>query len=524
MPKLFANFLWGFDGSRQSMLVESGNVVWRGPAEQAPKAQETQDLAGRYLLPAFVDAHCHILPTGLNMRKLDLSACAAQSEVLEAVAQRAKAQPDGWLLAVWYDQTKFQNGEHITAQQLDAIEKDRPILLQHTNGHAGIANTKALQLAGVVPAEQDPPDGAFGRDASGNLSGLVLESAFDRLRTAPPTPSVEEMTQAILLAGESMSSFGIVLAADMSTGAIEMDRELEAYARAANLGCKIKTRLYLQHSGYFRATPERKQALREAIQRLQTDRCRIAGVKIFSDGAIGAGTAAIYGTYTGDDSNSRTSGRLIYPPERLQSMIRRADEEGFQVAVHAIGDYAADQVMDAFQPLAGAQHHRIEHAMLLSDEQVGRLAKLRCHVVMQPEFLMRLGHTYRRQLGPERASRLKRIASLTRAGAKVAISSDRPVVPGDPWDGIRTASQRPEGFDQEENVSLKTAIEMATVHAAAATEEATGYATLMPGSDADFQVLPADPMRASSAPVEIFVAGDRISDMSGRKQIEYNPR
>jgi hypothetical protein len=206
------------------------------------------------------------------------------------------------------------------------------------------------------------------------------------------------------------------------------------------------------------------------------DRFRIAGIKIFADGAIGSATAAIYGKYSGvptkgpvltrkggtllevADDGREVSGQLIYSPDRLKSMIRTAHDAGNQVSVHTIGDYATDLVMDGMEGLTHDLPHRIEHAMLLSDAQIDRMANLGVFCTMQPEFLIRFAHAYRAQLGPQRSAKLKRFRSVLDAGIPLSFSSDRPIVAGDPVDGIRTAVNRPFGFDASENVSLREAL------------------------------------------------------------------
>jgi len=162
---------------------------------------------------------------------------------------------------------------------------------------------------------------------------------------------------------------------------------------------------------------------------------------------------------------------LIYSPERLKEMVRIADQAGFSIAIHSIGDYSTDLVMDAFESLPDPRKHRIEHAMLLSDAQIERLGKLGCFCTMQPEFLMRFGHSYLRQLGPVRASKLERFRSVKDAGIPLSLSSDRPIVAGDPRDGVKMAHQRPEAFDSSENLTLEEAIDGYTTRAAEPTND-----------------------------------------------------
>ncbi len=508
MPSLITNFTWALTGEPQEMLVDGGRVLWRGSSYSGERPPSVQNLEGKRLLPSFIDAHCHILPTGLDLQKLNLASCASHEEVLDAVRGRLGELDDHqWLLAVGYDQTQFPNGVHITRDQLDTVSASQPILLRHFNGHAGIANSAALTAAGITDHEADPSGGTFERDASGRMTGVLLEMANEIVAHAVPTPTLDEMVDGILKAGERMSSLGIACASDMMTGRFHLLRELEAYRIAAEKGCKIRTRLYIQWAEMFGPKAAPTQVIKDLISELKHGSCRVAGIKIFADGAIGSATAAIYGSYTGQSAPGpriskhgkdasgfapegvATAGQLIYKPEKLDAMVRTAHEAGYQLAIHSIGDYATDLVMDAFEATGDPRKHRIEHAMLLSDFQIERMAKLGCFCTMQPEFLMRFAHSYRRQLGPEMMASLKRCRSVIDAGIPLSFSSDRPIVPGDPWDGIRTAVNRPEGYDPSENVTLTEALLAYTKEGARANCDESCMGELKAGHFADYQLL-----------------------------------
>ncbi|MEZ0325362.1 MAG: amidohydrolase [Fimbriimonas sp.] len=500
---LYTNFHWALTGELQEMLVEDGKVVWRRPASESSFVGAT-DLGGQSILPSFIDSHCHILPTGLDLQKLDLTPALGHADVLELVRERHADQPEGWLLAVQYDQTKY-GGVHLTRYELDRISADRPILLRHSSGHASVANTAALAAAGVSDDTPNPPGGQFGRDTSGVLDGTLFEEAHERVSRTPSTPSVDEMAEAIVAAGAKMSALGIACASDMMTGRYDLGRELEAYAKAVKLGCEIKMRLYLQWKEVFGPRAQPLSELQDRLKSLEREsggRVRVGGIKIFADGAIGSATAAIYGRYSGEtpagpvlSQRSRqaqheaveVSGQLMYSPEKLTEMTRVASDAGYQVAVHAIGDYATDLVLDAFEATGDPSRHRLEHGMILSDAQIERIKALDCFLTFQPEFLVRFGHSYRRQLGPERAARLKRTRSVLDAGIKLSMSSDRPIVPGNPWDGIIAASSRPEGFDQGENCTLEEAIRCYTIEGARVNGD-SDMGGLEAGMDADFMV------------------------------------
>lgn len=476
------------------MLIEDGRVVARGPQRPAPEGVDAEDLAGSWILPAFNDAHCHILPTGLDLRKLHLGTLSTHEEVLEAVRDRLPSvEPGDWLQAVHYDQTRFPDLGHLHRDQLDAVSSSIPILLRHSNGHASVANSAALAKAGVDETTADPSGGTYERDAQGRLTGVLLERAHEHVSHAKPMPSLEEMTEAILDAARSMRGLGITCAADMMTGQWDLERELQAFRLASERGCQVRLRLYAQWSAVFGPRAMAPERLREHIQAMDPERCKVAGVKIFADGAIGSATAGIYGRFLTSKGGGDTDGQMIYRPDRLRSMVRHAHDAGYSVSVHSIGDRSTDLVMDAFEAVDDPTRHRLEHAMLLSDDQIDRLARLGCHVAMQPEFLHELGHAYKRQLGPERASTLKRARSALDAGIRLSFNSDRPIVAGDPWTGIRTAVHRPAGFDPSENLSAVEALNAYTAGGADACDEGEDLGQLEPGQWADFQVLGSDP-------------------------------
>ncbi|MEQ1822137.1 MAG: amidohydrolase [Fimbriimonadaceae bacterium] len=488
---LYTNFTDGLTGQRRRMLVEDGRVVWNttDAGADAPTA-EVINLRGRVLSPKFVDAHCHILPMGLDLQKLHLGDCQTKADVLDSVRHRHNDHPDGWLMAVHYDQTKFADGEHLTRLELDAISTTRPILLRHVNGHASVANTGALMAAQVTRATPDPSGGTFVRDASGELTGVLLEHAHERVTAAAPSPTVEQMVHAILAAGDKMAKFNIGTATDMMTGRYDLPKELEAYRLAAERGNPIRVRLCLQWGSVFLRQEDRSRKMRDDLAELTAgfnpETLKVWGVKIFADGAIGSATAAIYGRFTGSSPEGDSDGQLMYSADRFKEMVRMADDAGFCIATHTIGDRSTDLVMDAYEQTQNPRRHRIEHAMMLSDAQIERMAKLGSHVTMQPEFLHRFGHAYQRQLGSERAAKLKRFRSVLDAGIELSFNSDSPIVLGDPIIGIETACNRPTGFDPGENTTREEATRAYTEMGARANHDHGLMGTLAENELADF--------------------------------------
>ena len=482
-------------GAPTSLLIEGGVIV-----QSSPAGAEKVDLGGAILAPKFVDDHCHILPTGLDLRKPSLAGLASRAAVLDRLSDAARdSEPfGGWLLAVGYDPTALPEGDALTGAHLDAISTARPILVRFVSGHASVGNRAAFAAAGVNESTPDPAGGVFERGPEGRLTGVATEDAHERLSAVAPKPTLEEMVAAILAAGESMAAYGIGTASDMMTGRFDLRDEIEAYRLAAERGCAIRTRLYIQWRDVFGPRGIGAPALRELMASLEESRVAVRGVKLFADGAIGSGTAAIYGQYEGSVSGGERiskggltlsgdrAGQLIYSPEKLTAMIVEASRAGFSVAVHAIGDYASDLVMDAFEATGEPSRHRLEHAMLLSDAQIERLARLDPFVTFQPEFLAHFGHLYRRQLGDARARTLIRARSVLDAGLRVSLSSDRPIVAGDPRVGIAALLSRPDGG---ETLTAEEVLCGYTEWAALANGDAGLVGTLAPGERGDWQTL-----------------------------------
>jgi predicted amidohydrolase YtcJ len=511
----YVNFRWGLTGERQEMEVANGRVVSRhaAPGTDSANGEGIIDLSGKYVLPSFIDAHCHVLPIGLDLKKLHLGRANSHEEVLEMVSERCASHPDGWLLAVHYNQTKYEGNRHLTRCELDKISNTRPILLEHTNGHATVANSAALAAAGIDEGTPDPSGGSYGRDADGRLNGLCLEHAHEHVQKAIPSLTVGEMAQAIFDAGHKMAEFGISCASDMMTGFLNLEHELEAYTLAMQMGCPVHLRLYLQWRDVFGKRAVNADRLEELIRNADAQAgLKVRGIKIFSDGGISSATAAIYGRYLSTDPGAtlpivggrEIDGKLIYSAEKLKQMVLTAHDSGRQVSVHAIGDHATDLVLDAFEATGEPSRHRIEHAMILSDSQIERMSRVGCYCTFQPEFLMALGPAYRKQLGEARAAMLIRSRSVLDAGIRLSFNSDRPIVAGNPWDGILTASNRPHSFDQAENCTRQEAIVAYTAAGAEVSGDMGEMGTLLPGTLAHFQAYEEDPMSANRPIVSGF--------------------
>ncbi len=470
MRTLYTNALWWESKEPINLLVENGIVRYRGGAAQP--AEHSVDLSGKTIMPGIFDCHMHLLNTGLDLSALNLHDCASRSDVADLVRERSGALNNGeWLLAVHYDANRFSDSKDVTAAELDTWSGGAPAILRQVSGHSCVASETALRLAGITRDQQDPPGGRIVRDECGEPTGLLEENAMGLVYGASPKPTRDQMVSAIRLAAASLRDYGITTTCDMSTGQYNLADELWAYQ---NANVDVRVGLYVLWSRVFA-----EDGTQKVFEFPESDSLRVSGIKLFADGALGSGTAAIYGEYaTGGD------GMLIYEPDDLIRRVKIASDAGFRVSVHAIGDRAIDLVLDAFEKTGKPSIHRLEHAMMLSDNQIQRIHKLDVAVTMQPEFLLEFGSVYRRRLGADRAAKLKRLRSLLDVGVRVALSSDRPIVSGDPWKGVVSATDRPEGFDPSENISRAEAIRCYTQ--AAAEMDGWNAGSLNAGQFADF--------------------------------------
>ena len=421
---------------------------------------EVVDLHSQTVVPGFVEPHAHPYWEGF-VAGMALIAGRERRAAMRAVPGAAEhLEPDAWLVAR-YDPTGWDRPDDPTRDDLDRTVPDRPVLLAHVSGHAVVANSLALALAGLGRASEDQPGRMMiERDGSGEPTGIIRgPDAWDRVAAAMPPPTAAEGRAALARAAARLAADGVTSVADADVGSTHgVDVELAAWARAIASGEMPLAVALLP--GLVRLAPEPgdpipspaeiSAGLPEAIRK----RVGLTHLKLKADGALTTHTAWLRAPY----ADAPHAGGPVHNPAALAERVRGAVRAGWGVATHAIGDAAVAAVLDACAAApAPARPHRIEHAMLLDAELIERLAGSRATAVVQPEFLTWAGATYLARLGEERASRLLPFAALLRAGIPMAFSSDRPVVAGAPLDGIRAALRHDLGLSAAEALHAWTA-------------------------------------------------------------------
>jgi len=489
------------------VAVHRGRVLAVGSrADQAPAARRRVSLGGATLVPGFHDAHNHTVHYGRSLTSIELRHphVASLEELYEAVAEAAGRLPAGsWIFGENYDQNKL--GAHPSLDRLDRVAPDHYVRLGHNSRHMCFVNSSVLRELDIASAP-DPTGGRVERDADGRPTGLLLESAMELLRPLTwPTP-IERMVDYIKAAHRQYLSEGLtaVQEAGVGTGlAGSAPAEAFAFQTARSRGV-LGVRTTLMPDGTAAA----------AIAGADGDAAfgyglgvvsgfgdvwlRLGPMKLFSDGSLIGRSAAMNEGFADDPCNH---GMLAMAPGELEARIGAAHRGGWQVATHAIGDRAVEEVIDAYAEALRHtprrdHRHRIEHAGISSDAAVARMAELGLIPDPQGRFVGELGDGMIRALGVDRVAHCYRGRSLLEAGIELPASSDRPVVDGAPLRGIHDMVNRRTDTGQEfapqEAITAEQALRAYTYGSAHAAFLETQMGSIEAGKLADFAVLSED--------------------------------
>jgi len=514
-------------GDGKADLILSGGPIWRGLAEGFAAALAVKDglvlaaggasdvemlagpgtrrldLRGRLAIPAFHDAHMHLMSLGRRAKSLDLTpgAVATVAEIVERVAARAQATaPGGWITGSGYDHDRLAGKRHPTRWDLDRAAPDHPVWLGRCCGHMGVANSKALALAGISRDTPNPPGGVIVRE-NGEPTGLLQERAQEALKNALPEPSLAEQVEAIELAGRRCLSYGIGSVMDACVGMIGGWSDVTAYETAERAG-RLPVRMTMALGGGPDGIAEEAFGRGYTTGR-GTERLRVGPVKFFTDGSAGGCTAAMSRPYTNGEL-----GVLIFSDRELDEMVGHYHHRGYQVAVHAIGDAAIEQTLRSFdracaEGTCSHRRHRIEHCGFIDERQMAAMQRLGLIPAPQPVFLRDFGDTYLEVLGEERSAACYPMARWQRRGLRPAMSSDTPVSDVNPFVNLYAALVRTtlggEVLGAEECLTLAEALSAYTENGAHACGVDDRLGRLAPGKVADIAVLNRDPFQGGVA-------------------------
>jgi predicted amidohydrolase YtcJ len=453
------------------------------------------NLAGATVLPGFNDAHAHVVYYGLTRFGADLGGTRSVADIALRLKSHARSlKPGEWQLGMGYRADELTERRQPHRTELDRVTGRRPAFIDERGGHSRVANSAALEAAGITSETKNPHGGQIGRDPDRTPNGLLLESAMRLVADVQPAPSLDRRKQGILQTQQLLLSRGITsVGAAVNRGFAD---DLRAYQELVDEGLlRVRVNEFLSWE------------LLDATSRLGVragfggELVRAGPIKVFVDG--GAERVAM----------RSGGGTWRTTPAELRELVDRATRAGLQVAAHAIGDAAIEAMCDAVEAARGDHlRHRVEHCTICPPDLQARMAKLGMVAVMQP-MAARFGRVASAIFFPVHdRTHLAPHARLMRAGVPVAFSSDLPVAADpSPWPGIQVAVE-----DQVNGISLLAALRAYTSGGAYASFEESEKGTLEPGMLADVQVYREDPVEAPAArrpglrPAAVFLGGVRV--------------
>jgi len=476
------------------IVIEGDKVTFVGSREEAlGKARRGDivvDLNGYTVLPGFQDAHLHLLGLSLSDRILDLRDVDSIDVLKEKVAEQAeKLGPGKWIVGRGWDQEKFIEKRYPTRRDLDDAAPRNPVLLTRVCGHIAVANTLALKIAGVWGGSAVKETGVE-FDENGDPTGVLKENAVELVAKAVPEPSLSELAEILKKGIDRLLAAGLTTIHAMSV----TEKEFKALQLLRSKGqLKIKVRVYFDLEAWKRLKDT------DLLVSPEDDFIRVMGVKVFADGSLGGRTAALQEPYS---DKPDVKGDLLMPKKELSDLFKQALKHGFQVAVHAIGDRAIKEVLEAARA-SGIRGDllRIEHVSVVTPTIIEDIRDVSPYLIVQPHFILSDWWIVRR-LGEERSRFAYAFKSLLAARGILAASSDAPVEPFNPWLGVYAAVLRGEkekielyNFTRGEKLSIDEAIKMYTVYPAIVSKDQTGL--ISEGRKADIIVVDGNPFEAS---------------------------
>jgi len=505
-----------------ALAFEGGKVLQTGDAASLrlryPSAHVI-DGHGKTLLPGLIDAHGHVLDLGLRSTEIQLTGTTSLQQAQRIVRVYAQANPQrAWLAGGGWNQVIWNLGRFPTAQELDAAVADRAAVLGRIDGHAMWLNTKALQAAGITRETKDPTGGRIEHDSAGNPSGVLVDKAMDLVEAVIPQTSDAERLAALRAATAHMNSVGLTGVGDAGVNA----KDLASYKRLADQG-ELSVRVYAMIFDTGQDFIELSKS--GPLIGYGNDRLNVRSVKLLADGALGSRGAALLAPYS---DQPQQHGLLFMSDADIQHKVETALKAGYQVNIHAIGDAANHQVLDAFEAayrtVGGRQlRNRIEHAQVVTLSDIPRFKQLDLIASMQPTHATSDMNMAEVRIGPERLKGAYAWRRFLDQGTVIAGGSDFPVESDNPFFGLHAAvtrtdhsNQPPGGWHPEQAMTLLEAFRAFTLNAAYAEHQEQTLGSLEPGKWADFILIDRDLFKIPPADIwkirveQTWLGGERV--------------
>lgn len=534
-----------FDGfhhrrDASSVAIENGVIVAVGDdrlVQAAPAGASRIDVNGGLIMPGFVDAHVHPVEGGLDRLRCDLAEADSRETYLDLIAAYARANPDAdWILGGGWKMAAFPGGTPLAAD-LDALEPHRPVYLPNRDHHSSWVNSKALEIAGITRDTPDPDDGRIERDGDGNPTGTLHEGAMNLVKVHIPKDTDDERYAALLEAQRYFHSCGITAWQDAIVGEYGGHSDTRSIYRRADEAGTLKARVTAALWWYRDRGLAQLESLRAQRGEYQSERFTASTVKIMQDGVPENHTAAMLEPYIAHDCQCAGDHRGIamVSREELLEIVPLLDADSWQVHIHAIGDRAIRDSLDAIEAAfrkngSTDNRHHLAHLQIVHPDDIARFAQLGAIANMQmlwatnePQML----ELNLPVLGPVRSAWQYPFADLWKTGARLAAGSDWPVTTPNPWEALHVAVNRalpvsavdynPVPFYTDQAIPLDVALAAYTSGSSWATHDGAA-GELRAGMRADICVTDRNPFSVpdeeigSVRTVKTLVSGEVVFD------------
>ena len=508
-----------------SLLIADGRIAAVGTAAspvEAPAGASRIDLGGRRVVPGFNDAHTHFFEGAFAVLSPDLLSSDTPEELVRRLEAFAETQPPGrWIvLPASWDHERWPGHPLPSRHLIDPATPRNPVWMVRPDGHIGVANSLALEAAGVDRDTPDPAGGQIDRDAAGDPTG-ILRDASGLVTRVIPRPSEAEYREALDAGLAHAARLGVTTLQDMcyDPGIVGI-RLLEEYARDGRLTARFTCQ------GWLASWEEESRGGRKTGD--GDEWVRVGGLKSFADGGLGASTAYFFEPYEGEAEYRGYLDPMMMPPDTFRARAASADRVGFQLVTHAIGDAAISMVLDEYERIAAEspdrdRRWRIEHAQHMAAKDFPRMAAMDVIASVQPYHAIDDGRWAERKIGPERAKTTYAFRTFLDAGVPLAFGTDWPVAPLDPMRSIYAAVTRrtldgahPAGWVPAQKIGLDEAFAAYTSGSAFADGTESWKGRLAPGFAADLVVLSEDPW---GIPAERLADVEAVLTMVGGKVV-----
>ncbi|WDP90438.1 MAG: amidohydrolase [Desulfobacter sp.] len=505
----------------EAVLIKENTIAAVGSNEEiealCPQTTEKINLHGRFLCPGFVDAHTHVWSLGYTLTMVDLRGLTSLNACQAAIARAAEdAEPGQWIIGRHWNQNIWEEGREPTRHDLDAVAPDNPAVMIRICGHASWVNTRALAAAGVDENTPEPFGGQIDREAGTNFPSGMIRETREVVENFIPEPDLEFRVQAFLNAQEIFLSQGITCVHSFETPADY--RVIHEVEKRGLLNIRVYHTVHPEEMAEFDQWKNKQD-------RFQSEMLWHGHIKLFADGSLGARSAYLHQPYEGTGN----CGISCMTPEQMTAAVVAAYETGRGVIFHAIGDRALSQSLDAIEaarkivpgPFNGEYRDRIEHLQLTRISDLKRMKEMGIAASVQPMAILTDWEVARNIWGEERCNTAYAWKTMEDLGLRLMFSSDAPIEPISPTEGIQAAVTR-KGFGAPPDpawypaqiLSRETALKAYFEHGGWATGRDKEFGIIAPGRKADITILEKSPLRVPENEIKDIRAAATMVDGS----------